>query len=145
ERQEDRIARRHIGDWNPGRELRRGAIFRDRDLVRERGAAEPTQIEFKDLVPTHVERPGDAAGGRDLDLVTLAVAERERIDLKPLLLGRGQGRARVDPAAQQCDGFRLGIGHLSESYAPGSIGTVTREGSCNEHTTTAAAPHGTAP
>src|SRR4029077_4911431 len=47
--------------------------------------------------------------------------------------------------AQQRDGFRLGIGHLSESYAPAHIGTVTREESSNGFATIAPAPHGAAP
>src|SRR5205823_11748631 len=107
---------------------------------------ERPEVEFADLVPAHVEGPGHAPGGRELDLVTLAVAERKRVDLKPLPLGERQRRRRVDPAAQQGNGFRLGIGHLSESYAPAHIGTVTRERETSDDLATApAAPHGTAP
>src|SRR5207237_2014851 len=71
--QKDRVARGHIGDRDPGRELGGGPVFGDRDFVREGGPAEPPQVEFDDLVPGHVEGAGDTTGGRNLDLVALAV------------------------------------------------------------------------
>src|SRR5256885_1858443 len=78
---EDRVARGHIGHRDPGRERGGSAILGGGDLVRERGPAEPSQVEFDDLMPAHVEGPGHTPGGRDFDLVTPAVAEREGIDV----------------------------------------------------------------
>src|SRR5205085_10154586 len=123
--QGDRVASGNIGDPDPRRELGGGPVLGNRNLGRERGPAESPQVEFDDVVPCYVEGAGDTTGRRDLDLVTLTIVERERVDVEPLVLGQGQRRGRVDPTAQQCDGFRLGIGHLSESYPLEHIGTVT--------------------
>src|SRR5207244_11913652 len=76
--------------------------------LREGGPAGAWPVDLGGLVPCHVEGAGHRARGRDLALVTLAVAERERVDVKPRPLGEGQSRGRVDPAAQQGDGFRFG-------------------------------------
>ena len=60
---------------------------------------------------TTPERPGDPAGGLDLDGVPLAVADGQGERLEPGRLRLGQRRGRVEPAAQEHD--RRGIGFIA--------------------------------
>ncbi len=101
ERQEDRVARRHVRDRNAGAHLAVGAALRHLDVGRQRRAAEHAQIDLRDHVARHSGGLGDLARRIQLGHVPLPVREAQRIRNEALAPGDGQHRRRIQPATQQ--------------------------------------------
>ncbi len=79
EREEHRVARRHVG-----RRYSRAAVLRHFDRrIRERRAAELADRQPQDAVLHRAERPRDLRGGGKLRTVPLPVVERERVAVEP--------------------------------------------------------------
>ena len=68
-----------------------GAVLGHRHVAGQRRTAEDAQVDIHEDVTNDAEVSGHALGGGDLHLVTLAVAERQGMDLEAFMLGDGQG------------------------------------------------------
>src|SRR5262249_29480886 len=101
DRQEDRVARGHVG----GRNLRRvqAAAVRYGRARRERRSADGAQVEVELEVPLDAERARDGARRLDLTRVPLPVVDREREQREALLPGHRGGGIGVEPPAEQHD------------------------------------------
>jgi hypothetical protein len=106
ERQEDRVARGHVGHRDAAADLVDRPVLGDGDVARERGAAERAQVDRHDGVVTRAELPGDEPRALDLDPMALPVVERQRVDLESLGVRDGGGRRGIDTAAQEHDRLR---------------------------------------
>ena len=109
EAEEDRIARRDIGDGNAAALFGADAILGHGDIVGQRRSAEGRQVERQDDVAFGAEHIGDAARGRQLDTVALVIIHRQREHAISLLPRAGGGDHRVEPAGDEHDGQRCGL------------------------------------
>ena len=102
ERQEDRVARRHVG----GRDRLRVEVASARDVeVRgERRSADRPKVEIHLEMPLDAERARDRARRVDLARVPLAVVDRQREQREALALGDRRGGVRIESPAQEDDG-----------------------------------------
>ena len=90
--------------WNT-LDLVRGVVLGDVDVRGQGRAAEGPQVDVDD----HVLDPGCRGQGRrggELDVVTLAVAERHGVDRIVIAASEGQAGGRIQPAREQDDGGR---------------------------------------
>jgi hypothetical protein len=96
-REENGVARRHIGDGNPVREGLRAPSLGDREVGRQRGGPEGAEVDLCHEMPDRTEASRHGGRGRELCFVTLPVteAERERGNLV-----HDQGRRNRDPTQQ---------------------------------------------
>jgi serine/threonine protein kinase/Tfp pilus assembly protein PilF len=101
QRQEHRVPRRHVGDGDLGRHRLGGAVLGDVDVGRQGAAAEGAEVDLELDVPRDSHRRRHPPRRQALDLVPLAVADRQRIRLEAGGDRLGQDRRRVEPAAEQ--------------------------------------------
>jgi hypothetical protein len=105
EGEKDRIARRHVGDWNA--RVVRVAILGHLDVAGERGPAERAQVDVHDDVIADSIRRGDAASRVNLRGVALAISERHGVHVEAFMNRVRKQRGRIEPAAEQQHGIRL--------------------------------------
>ena len=131
ERQEHRVARRHVGRGNL-RGIDR-PILRHRQIARQRRAAERGQVHGDLDVAGDAERPRDRARRLDLARVPLAVRDGERVQAEPFGPRDGRGRVGIQPAAQQNDRVRHRAWTGSQMYLCSCTCTRTGSRSASTH------------
>ena len=102
ERQEHRVAGRHVGGGDVAGVQR--AVLGDVNRVGQRRPAKGRQVDRQLDVAHGSERPCDGPCRLDLASMPLAVEDRQRIHVEAACLGHGGGSGRVEPAAEQHDG-----------------------------------------
>ena len=102
ERQEDRVARRHVRDRDARAHLAIRAVLRHVDVRGQRRAAEDAQVDLRDDMLATPAAPRSAAP-RELRRVPLPVAEAQRVRREALALRDRQHRRRVEAPAQEDD------------------------------------------
>jgi len=103
QRQEDRVARRHVRRRDAGGI--QVAVARDVDVAGQRRSADGAQIEVELEVPLDAERTRDAPRGVDFADVPLPVANRERQQRVPVGFRDCRSRVRIESATQKDDGL----------------------------------------
>jgi len=103
ERQENRVARRDVGDGNAVGHLVDRTSLRNSYLIRERRAPEGSKIDGRNSVLGYTERSSDTTSGFQFPNVTLPIRKRECVGLITLTLGNRQNSRRVEATAQQYD------------------------------------------
>src|SRR4029077_13585323 len=86
----------------------------DVDLARERRAAEAPQVDRHHDVPRDAEVFRDVCGLLDLDAVTLAVVEGQRIEREALRARDGGRGGGIEASAQKDDRLSLPDGSLMQ-------------------------------
>src|SRR5690606_35279072 len=112
ERQKNEVAGRDIGDGDPGGDCVFVASLGDVDFGGERRTAKGAQVEGQNEVFACAEGGGDAAGGVEFVAVALAVVDGEAVADQATVAGDGQGHSAVEPAGEQDDGARGGVGRI---------------------------------
>src|ERR1700722_11179990 len=103
EREENRIARRNIGDRDALTEPR----FGDRNVGRESRSAESAQIDSDNAMPGRSQAGCHTRGGFKLGPMPLAIVETERIATIAFAPRDSQAGGRIQASAQQTDrGFQ---------------------------------------
>ena len=100
ERQKDGVPRGDVSDRNPVRHHVLGSVLGHFDRRSERTSAEAAEIDVELDVADDCQRARNPAGGLDLDGMPLAVADGQCVELEAGRAGLGQGRGRVEAAAQ---------------------------------------------
>ena len=89
-----------------------GRILGHFQVAGQGGAAEGPQVDIQHFVAPYAQPFGHPPGCIDLGLVSLPVAERQRVHVEAATLGDGRDGGRVHPAAQKDDG--LGSAHAGK-------------------------------
>ena len=105
QRQEDRVACRHIGDRDAAAEFRFAAVLRHVDVVGECRAAELPQVDLKDSMLLHAERLANPLRRLQFKPMPLTVVDRQSVQVKPLLPSKCQHRGGIESAADKNNGF----------------------------------------
>ena len=97
-RQEDRVARRDVGNWDSQIVV---AVLRHGEIARQCRPAEGTQVDVDDDVIAHPVQLRHSPRRFDLNGVALTVAEGHRVHGEPLVDGVGEQGRRIEAAAEQ--------------------------------------------
>ena len=107
EGKKNRVARGDVGNRNLARHFVRGTPLGDFHVTGKRGTAEHAQVELRRAMSGYADRFRHSPGGLEFDAMPLAVIERERVELEALAPGEREASGRIEPAAEQTDGFQL--------------------------------------
>jgi len=97
EREQDRVARRHIGNGDAG--LDASGRHRDR-RVGERRSADPRKVQLLHVMAGGPERPRQPLRRFEFDGMALPVIHRQAPAFVTLAVGPGERRGGVEPAGQ---------------------------------------------
>ena len=124
QREKHRIASGNIRNGNAvcHRVLR--AIQRHGDVGGKSAAAEGPQVEIEHALFHRPERRCHAPAGLHLDEVTLTISDRQRMAAKAFLSRHGEGRRRIQSAAQQDHGVSADVALLLTT----NLGLWVRDG-----------------
>ncbi|EAT09859.1 hypothetical protein SKA58_05360 [Sphingomonas sp. SKA58] len=115
QRQEDRVARWHIGDGDVAAHPTLGHGY----VGRQRRSAKGGEVERQDDVTDRVERLRHARGGAQFDAMALVIVDRQREEAITRLARQRTRHHRIETARQQDDGkFFLSGNHRAPLRLP---------------------------
>ena len=112
-RQEDGVARRHVGHGNVVRVLHVAAL-RHRDVRRQRAGAEDAQVDGGHAVRRSAERLRHFRRAFELHAVALAVVEAQRVAVEALVPKMRQHHGGIHAAREKDHGGGTGCGRAHD-------------------------------